>query len=162
MGALRYTYIGPYFVVNHIEHNEEITERKCNRSDCNKKNTIRANDIKFCPSCGGEITEHKRVNKILASINRLIDDEKMFDDLYVVHAGGTEMYNDRSVIIPRAENFNRLSDFGPRDCGYFDMDGENMTEDMEKLKQMNEQHISKASEFGFTFECKWGMVIYYF
>lgn len=156
------TYVGPYMVVMNLVDNKSDFVMKCTTPGCpNRRSKV---DSKFCPECGKEPKRCEVPRKEPITPYTVLD-EGGVDNLDQPHAGGCEIYKDRSILIPRGGAPSKIkidcSNYGSGSGAYPMPSDEVKNSDLEWFKKTYIKEITLLDEkFGkenITYD--WGVVI---
>lgn len=164
MGSYQNIHFGPFIIAKHrdtvrTEHKTVCVNEKCRNHEMEVKTN-------FCSQCGQE-PQNKKFEKPYKenAWSFLSRRDEFVDRLIGVHAGGTEIYKDREILIanqymPKEIQGTKIDDGF---CGEVDM-----TDCAELSKKQTDWMLEKyAKEIealragGFELEVKWGIVIHY-
>lgn len=163
MGYSQYIYFGVYMVVNNQNVPGTVKKYRCSNKKCKKHNgEITSN---FCPSCGSAKEENiVPINEELSGFDYLHEKQgdKIYNRLSPVHHAGTDIYDDRTIIIPQDKKWAHIS-ICEEESGDWDMTNKVTSAEREiaKFKSEYQDTLTLLKEGGFTFEIGWGLVISY-
>ena len=154
------THVGPYMVVNKLKSEGEETYPVCGIESCTKFE--KKIDSKYCPECGETPINNTFPIEIVKDVRDITHSITFTDELVSVHAGGCEISEDYTVLIPNEYVPNGLS-LSDCDADICEIKPDRMKGELEWFMEKYTEIISTIiSEFGESnVKIKWGVVLHY-